>query len=238
MAVNHSPSFASRFRRSLSFGLLPARCLVCGAGTRLQDLCEACAAALPVNAPACPRCALPLEVSAPICGACLIDPPAFSQAAAAWRYGGVVAQLVPRFKFHRDLACGRVLGELAARCLARWPGWVGAERVVPVPLHRVRLGQRGYNQALELARCLVAPHALPVDCHGMRRIRATPAQTTLDAAARRRNLRGAFEAGPQAGIVVLVDDVITTGATLEEAARTLLRAGASEVRAVAIARVP
>lgn len=238
MSVNRLPVIVSRLRSSLSFGLLPARCLICGARAGSRDLCHACVAALALNEPACPRCALPLEAAAPACGACLADPPAFALAAAAWRYEAAIAQLVPRFKFHRDLACGRVLGELAARRLAQWPGWVGAERVVPVPLHHTRLGQRGYNQALELARCLAAPHALPVDGYSMRRSRATPAQTTLDAAARRRNLRGAFEAVPQAGIVVLVDDVITTGATLDEAARILLRAGAREVRAVAIARVP
>ncbi len=237
MPVNRSPSLASRLFGSLSFGLLPARCLMCGASARSRDLCQACVAALPVNTPSCPRCALPLEAPAPVCGACLADPPAFALAATAWRYESAVAQLVPRFKFHRDLACGRVLGELAAHCLTHWPGWVGAERVVPVPLHRTRLGQRGYNQALELAHSLAAPHGLPVDWRSLSRIRATSAQTTLDAPARRRNLRGAFEAVPQTGVVVLVDDVITTGATLQEAARTLLRAGAREVRAVAVARV-
>lgn len=237
MPVNRTPA-AARIGRLLSFGLLPARCIVCGAPGHARDLCEACEAALPRNHPACPRCALPLAVEAPACGACLADPPGFSLAAAAWRYEGAIAQLLPRFKFHRDLASGRVLGELAAHRLVDWPGWVGVERVLPVPLHRARLGQRGYNQALELARAFAAPRGLPVDLRSLRRVRATPPQTTLDAAACRRNLRGAFQADPQTGIVLLVDDVITTGATLAEAARTLLRAGAGEVRALAIARAP
>ncbi len=222
----------------LSHWLLPPRCLRCAMPAGGGDLCEACRAALPVNDPACPRCAMPLPVAAAMCGACLARPPAFSMAATAWRYEAAITRLLPRFKFHRDLASGRVLGELAARQLQDWPGWAGVQRVLPVPLHRERLGRRGYNQALELARQLSAPHGLGVDAHVLHRIRATPPQTTLDAAARRRNLRGAFAAEPLHGVVLLVDDVITTGATLDEAARTLLRAGASEVRALAVARAP
>lgn len=238
MSVNRAPSPIEWLRRRLALGLLPPRCLICGERAPDRDLCAACIDALPDNAPACPRCALPLAVDAPACGACLAAPPPFSMAAAAWRYEGAVAQLLPRFKFHRDLASGRVLGELAAQRLQAWPGWIGAERVVPVPLHWGRLGQRGYNQALELARCLAAPHGLVPDHHGLRRVRGTLAQSRLDAAARRRNVRGAFRAEDSSGVVVLVDDVITTGATLAEAARALLRAGAREVRALAIARVP
>lgn len=238
MPVNHPlPKPAGPVEQIMRW-LLPPRCLVCGEAAQGQDLCLACIAALPRNAPACPRCALPLPVAAPACGVCLQHPPPFSRLFAPWRYEAAIAQLVPRFKFHHDLAAGRVLAQLAAPLVADWDGCKGVTRIIPMPLHATRLGQRGYNQALELARCLAAPHALPVDGYSMRRSRATPAQTTLDAAARRRNLRGAFEAVPQAGIVVLVDDVITTGATLDEAARVLLRAGAREVRAVAIARVP
>jgi len=239
MPVNHPlPKPAGPVEQIMRW-LLPPRCLVCGEAAQGQDLCLACIAALPRNAPACPRCALPLPVAAPACGVCLQHPPPFSRLFAPWRYEAAIAQLVPRFKFHHDLAAGRVLAQLAAPLVADWDGCKGVTRIIPMPLHATRLGQRGYNQALELARPLARALGLPVDAAALVRQRATIAQTELDAAARRRNLRGAFTAAPQSGeVVLLIDDVVTTGATVREAARTLLRAGAGEVRVLAIARAP
>lgn len=242
MPVNHAPPpwqrILPRLQRLLSFALLPPRCLLCGEPAQEMDLCAACIAALPCNTVACPRCALPLPHPAPACGRCLTQPPPLSNCITPWLYADGVARLLPRFKFHHDLACGQVLVQLAAAQLAQWPGWAGVNRVVPLPLHPTRLGRRGYNQALELARPLARQHALRLDPGLLQRQRATAPQTDLDAAARRRNLRGAFRARPCDGVVLLVDDVITTGATLHEAARTLLRAGAHEVRALALARAP
>lgn len=239
MPVNHESLHPASLCQRLSRWLLPSRCLVCGEPSRHIDLCDACLAALPANQPACPRCALPLAAAAPACGECLASPPPFSLAIAAWRYEGAIARLLPRFKFQRELAVGEMLARLAACDLADWPGWQGITCLIPMPLHAARLGQRGYNQALELARPFARAHHLPIHSDTLTRIRATAPQTVLDAAARRRNLRGAFAATPLPGAtVLLVDDVITTGATLREAARTLIRAGAVEVRALALARVP
>lgn len=225
--------------KSLAGWLLPTRCLICGEAAGELDLCRACDEALARNAPACPICALPLVLAAPACGACLQRMPPFSRLLAPWRYEGAIAHLLPRFKFHRDLAAGHVLIERTLPELDAWEGWHGVTRVVPMPLHVTRLGQRGYNQALELARPLARARGLPLAIDTLVRTRATQAQTELDAVARRRNLRGAFAAKPlPGGIVLLVDDVVTTTATLAEATRTLLRAGADEVRAVAIARAP
>ncbi len=239
MPVNHESLHPPRLRERLSRWLLPPRCLACGEPCRDIDLCDACRAALPRNEPACPRCALPLAASAPACGACLASPPPFTHAIAPWRYEGPIARLLPRLKFQRELAVAHTLATLAAHRIAGWPGWHNATRLIPMPLHAARLGQRGYNQALELTHPLARIQALPTDTTTLTRTRPTAPQTDLDATERRRNLRGAFVAEKLAGeIVVLVDDVITTGATAREAARTLLRAGVAEVRLVAVARAP
>jgi ComF family protein len=227
--------------------LLPPRCLLCAAaGHDTLDLCRACADELPWNGVACQLCALPLPALAGelaevprSCGACLRSPPPFVAGFAALRYAPPVDRLLPRFKFHAGLAEGRLLAQLLVRRAA--PAFVaGSELLVPVPLHRERLATRGYNQALELARplALARPH-LTLAASALRRARATPPQSELDAAERRRNVRGAFDADAarvRDRAVLLLDDVVTTGATVREAAATLLAAGAREVRVIAVAR--
>lgn len=218
--------------------LLAPRCLVCGeAGAEGLDLCAACTAALPWNHLACPCCALPTP-HGDLCGQCLDTPPPVNVTHAAFVYGFPLERLVPRFKFHQDLAAGRLLAELMAQGLA------SAERpdaLVPVPLHAARLRTRGYDQALELARPLGRMLGVPLLDGALRRQRDTAPQSELDAGARRRNLRGAFavHAGtPVPAHVALVDDVMTTGATLHAAARALLRAGVKRVDAWVCARAP
>ena len=204
------------------------------------DLCAACRTELPRNAPACIRCAMPLAGAGDTCGECLKSPPPFERTAAPWLYAGAIASLLPRFKFHAELACGRLLATLALEELESWEGWREVELVIPVPLHVQRLRQRGYNQALELARPLARARGLVLVPEGLHRIRDTAAQTELSGEARRRNLRGAFTANdiPKGAGVLLIDDVFTTGATLREAAATVLRAGAARVHVLAMARVP
>jgi ComF family protein len=223
--------------RRLGLALLPARCLVCGeAGSHGQDLCLACRRVLPFNRVACSRCALPLP--APVtCGACLRQPPPFTASVAALVYRFPVDRLLPRFKFHGDLAAGRLLSQLMAQAFADAPR---PQALVPVPLHPSRLRRRGYDQALELARPLARAFALPLHADALRRVRATSAQSELDAASRRHNVRSAFfaRAGALPGHVALVDDVMTTGATLAECARALQRAGVSRVDVWVAARAP
>jgi ComF family protein len=222
--------------------LLPLRCLACGeAGADGHDLCLDCQRALPWNRSACARCGLPMPEPVAACGRCLRKPPPLDRVHAAFRYGFPVDNLLPRFKFHHDLAAGRELAD-AMRTALEAAMLDGAERpdaLIAIPLHPKRLRQRGYNQALELAQPLAKAFAIPLLHDGLRRVRDIAPQSELGALARRRNPRGAFETGtdPLPAHVVLVDDVMTTGATLHECARMLKRAGVQRVDAWVAARV-
>lgn len=239
--VNQTPSAAvdgPDFR--FAAWLWPPRCLLCGeTGAAGRDLCRNCAAALPWNRSACLRCALPLPALAPACGDCLQYPPPLDQAHAALIYGFPVDKLQPRLKFHADLACGRLLSQLMIEAFVHLPR---PQALIPLPLHRARLRSRGYDQALELARPLARAFGIPLIDGILIRQRATAPQSRLDAVARKRNLRGAFVVRKDLPSllkhVVLIDDVMTTGATLHAAAKALRRAGASRVDAWVCARVP
>jgi ComF family protein len=224
--------------RGLGRLLLAPRCLICGErGSNGGDLCLKCRQCLPWNTSACSRCGLPLPIPA-VCGECLRRPPPLASTAAVFVYGFPLDRLVPRFKFHHDLAAGRLMAELMAGPLAAAPR---PEAVVPVPLHAHRLRQRGYDQALELARPLARALALPLRTDLLRRIRATAPQSELDADARHRNLARAFAVprhAPLPSHVALLDDVMTTGATLHAAAKALRKAGVARVDAWVCARVP
>lgn len=218
--------------------LLAPRCLACGeAGQGGLDLCGACRAQLPWNQHACRQCGIGLAAPGPArCGACLLDPPPFTHAFCPLHYRFPVDRLLPRFKFHGDLAAGELLATLM-----QWPLDPAdlPQALVPVPLHRSRLRTRGYDQALELARALARGVRVPVVANALVRRRATQPQTELGAADRRRNMCDAFALRAGASLpahVALVDDVMTTGATLAECARVLLKGGVQRVDAWTIAR--
>jgi ComF family protein len=217
------------------------QCAACGAPA--ASLCAPCAASLVELGPACPRCAEPSPASRPgaTCVACGTAPPRVARTLAPWRFGGQLASAIRRLKFTGRAHVARDLAPLWAPALAA----AVAERdalVVPVPLHWRRRAQRGYDHAWLLALHACALAGLPRPVPALRRTRHADAQSTLPAAARHANVRGAFAvrrgAVPRlAGrAVVLVDDVITTGATMAAAARALLDAGAASVTAVALAR--
>jgi ComF family protein len=157
---------------------------------------------------------------------------------APFLYGPPLDRWLPRFKFHHDLAAGRLLSQLMLEACAAAPR---PDALVPVPLHRSRLRSRGYDQALELARPLARALALPLRTNLLARARATSAQSSLHALQRHRNLRGAFAAAPgrqPPAHVALIDDVMTTGATLHAAAHALRAAGVARVDAWVCARTP
>ena len=218
--------------------LLPSRCLLCGAAAADDGLCAACRAEWPHNTCCCARCGEPLALAAPLCGRCLRHLPPWDAAWAPFRYAWPLDVLETRFKFGQSLAAGRTL---AAQWAAIAPPMPLPAALLPVPLHVARLRRRGFNQSLELARVLGQALGVPVHAQALRRTRATVAQTDLDRSARRGNVRGAFaltpDYAPPAHVAVL-DDVLTTGATLAECARVLRRAGVARVDVWALARAP
>lgn len=219
-------------------------------------ICRACWASLePWGGPLCTRCGLPfpsphaLESAVAECGACRNDEPAFDGARSFGLYGGRLRHAVLRLKFTGQERLGEHLGELLAPTWDSLPltGDFGPPLIVPVPLHPSRRRERGFNQSELLAEGLV--RALGKQSGGvapqvakacLRRNRATPPQTGLSVAARRENPRGAFAVvkpdAVQGRAIVLVDDVMTTGATLSACARALKRAGAAQVMGLTLAR--
>jgi ComF family protein len=235
---NPAPRVDGWWRRIAARLALP-RCLVCREpGEHGRALCTACAASLPWHHHACLRCAAPLPAADGVCGRCLRRPPPVAETRAAFLYRDPVDRLLPRLKFHRDLAAGRLL----AGCMAAaFVGLPRPEALVAVPLHPARLRRRGYDQALELARPLAQALGVPLLHGALLRLRDTAAQSRLDAPARKRNLRRAFAVPTGAqlpGHIALVDDVMTTGATLHAAAAALRRAGVARVDAWICVRVP
>ena len=217
--------------------LFRPQCIACAAPG--ASLCEPCAAALVELGPACPRCAEPTGERALVCARCIRDPLPLDRIVAPWRFEGPLASAIRRLKFTGASHVARAIAPLWAPLLA---AAAADALVVPVPLHWRRRFARGYDHAWLLAdhACAHAKIAAPVPL--LHRIRAAPAQSTLSAGARTENLRGAFAvprrqrrrvAGRE---IVLVDDVVTTGATLAAAARALRSAGATDVIGVAIAR--
>ncbi|MDN5848529.1 MAG: ComF family protein [Nitrococcus sp.] len=216
--------------------LYPMRCRLCASPASAGlELCRNCAAELPWLHSHCRQCALPLVNAGEerLCGSCLRRPPPFQRVRAPFRYSHPVDGLIKALKYGADLAAARLLGDLLADYLSRRQVAV-PDVVIPVPLHPRGLSQRGFNQALELARRLGVPLAPQL----VRRSRETAAQSRLGGRARRNNMLGAFQvtARRMPAHVAVVDDVLTTGATATELARVLRRAGAERVEIWVAAR--
>lgn len=227
--------------------LLPPACLLCG--QRLDpdgkdpSLCDDCLASMSSLGEAyCRRCAQPYPVPYPtdhLCGNCLRQPPPYSRVCAVGRYQGGISEAIHRLKYRNQLSLAAPLGRRLAISLLATDAAFRPDLLIPVPLHPRRLRQRGYNQAMELARPVSRLYATPIDALLLQRTRHTPHQQGLTAAERRRNLRSAFSlTRPVEGrTVLLIDDVMTTGETVRECARTLVAGGATEVRVAVVARV-
>ena len=224
--LNRCAAFARR--------IVPQACLLCGAWSGSACLCRACDDAL-VRLPVerCERCALPVTAGR-VCGSCLSDPPRYDATLAAFAYAFPLDALVQALKYGGRLVIARLLGEALAQTVAAEL----ADLIVPMPLSVQRLRERGFNQALEIARPVARATGIPLAPRACRRVIDTPAQAALPWKARAGNVRGAFVCDRDVrGLnVAVVDDVMTTGATVNELARNLRRAGAAEIRVWVVAR--
>ena len=233
--------------RSWKTGLLdllfPPLCIACREPSASAGFCAACWSVIQfLDGPVCACCGIPFDVPLEdtLCAACLARPPAFDTARAILRYDDQSRGPILALKHadRLDLVPGFALWlERAGRDLA-----TTSDLIVPVPLHRGRLWRRRYNQAAELARALARRTGLALETGILIRSRATPSQGMMASAkARRRNMLGAFKVPDRARVagrnILLVDDVVTTGATAEAASRALKRAGAARVQVLALARV-
>jgi ComF family protein len=217
--------------------LLPVACLLCGDHTRrVSGLCSGCEHSLPYLTQTCPTCAAPCPHPSP-CGHCQRHHPKFDSAVALLHYRNPVDRLIPNLKYHGHLHLARHLGELlTTRLMLRTTPL--PDCLIPVPLHPTRLRQRGYNQALEIARPIATRLNIPLEIDGVRRIRATPAQALLPLKERARNVRGAFVTRTRfdGRRVAIVDDVMTSGHTASSLAQCLRRAGAEGIEVWVVAR--
>lgn len=240
-AMNVVDSWITRVRAAV----WQPRCVLCGGlGQSALDLCAPCEADLPLNIRGCGICAQPVggerhEESRVtlICGACLRRPPRYDATYCPYLYAYPLDHLVRGLKYHGAVAQGRVLSELLARAVQRMRGGTRPDILLPVPLGQRRFRERGYNQAIELGRYVEKRIGVPLRADVVIRTRETREQAALDRKERRKNIRGAFTVARDIPAhIAIIDDVITTGSTVNELARTLKRAGARRVEVWAIAR--
>lgn len=217
---------------------LPGRCEVCRAWPA-QPVCDACVGGFAQPHARCLRCAGRVAEGITVCGQCIRMPPPLDACHAAVPYAYPWSGLIASYKFREQPGWAGLFATLMRSAPWVEPALDAAQLVLPMPLSRERLAQRGFNQALEIARRL-APAKL--ESALLLRLRDTPAQASLDRAGRLSNVQGAFaveplRAGRMAGLpVVIVDDVMTSGASLHSAALALRKAGASRVTALVLAR--
>jgi ComF family protein len=244
------PSSKPPFLFSLARGLLqifyPNLCWVCGQALDpdQRGFCPACQDALLADPrPSCPWCAATLGPFTAVyagCPACRAERFAFDRAVRIGPYDGVLRDVILRMKHARGEGLADLVAAAWAQKATETLQGLGADCVVPVPLHWWRRWQRGYNQSEAVARVLARALHLPLFVRGLRRVRATAKQVDLSLTARRDNVRNAFQARPSmpfAGrTVLLVDDVMTTGSTVHEAARALRQGGAARVVVAVLAR--
>ena len=222
--------------------LFPSRCIICQrtAGQTIE-ICAACYKSLPHNKTCCVRCALPLAEdvgNTALCGRCIQNPPSFDYAYSLFRYEEDVIGLVHQLKFGEKISYSRTIGEMLLQQM------LGTDEkpdcILPVSLHSSRLRQRGFNQSIEISRVLAKKLDLPIEHSAIVRQRRTVAQTGLDAKQRQKNIKGAFSVAGEINYkhVLIVDDVMTTGATVNELAKVLKTNKVERVGVLSIARAP
>jgi ComF family protein len=214
--------------------LFSPHCILCKAsdGGRL-GICDACTKALPWHADYCPQCALP-SIQSQLCGDCLTSPPDFDDTQALFRYAFPINAMLQQYKYGQAM----YLAETLATLIVEQLNLDARARLLPMPLHPDRLQVRGFNQSLEIARLISQKTGMNFDYTSCQRVKSSPPQASLSLKERVMNMRNAFSctqnlAGQH---ILLLDDVMTTGATLNSLAKTVKQAGAAKVSCIVAAR--
>lgn len=227
---------------------LPSTCLLCASTIPEGLLCLGCHIDLPhlAHKNLCRQCGLQVESLSNFCGHCLHQPPVFERSIIPFAYEYPLNRLIHQFKYRRHLTCGKLLGQLLADNLKHYAqdddNWRAPDLLIPAPMHWLKRWQRGFNQAEFLARPIARELHIPLATHIVQRTHKTPAQKELTRTERQQNLRKAFAISEQnrAHIIgkriAIIDDVVTTTATVRELSQLLIRAGAKEVQVWALAR--
>lgn len=217
----------------IQHSLFPPTCILCGnAGFDSQDICQGCFDDLSRNIYCCYRCAETLEIKNTIpqlCGHCMSHPPKFDETHAPFLHQGIIRYLIATLKFNQHYKNARLLGYLLASHLQQTVEM--PEILIPVPLHKQRYQERGFNQSIEIAKSLSKQLHIPLNTKSCIRFRNTPHQINLPAKQRHKNISNAFEViSPiKQHHIAVVDDVMTTGSTVNEVAKVLKRSGAHRV---------
>jgi ComF family protein len=236
------------FWHALTDFFFPPKCPLCGKfleGKALDRPCPSCLTQMKFfSHPYCSRCGRGFPTSLGedhLCSGCLTEPWNFAKARSLGPYEGLMVEAISRFKFRGISRLAHPLGTLLADYQDPEFPLAGFDLILSVPLHPRRLRQRGFNQSLLLARRISQVHSIPLDFTSLHRIRHTQPQTELSGPERKKNIHGAFMVKQGANIsgkrILLIDDVFTTGATVQECSKTLLKAGAKQVDVLTLARV-
>ncbi len=225
--------------------LFPERCLICNKGpVDSQGICEYCLSSIKyISSPACSKCGIPFNSDAGedhLCGICLTSKVHFSKARAVGFFEGVLQEAIHQFKYNRKTILAKPLGDFMVNCNRDSIDFKAYDFLVPVPLHPRRLRERGFNQALSLAKRIAKRCGVPVDYLSLKRVRWEKPQINLSRKERERNVRGAFAFYDRGKLsknrVLLIDDVCTSGATVNECARVLMEAGTRRVDVLTLCR--
>jgi ComF family protein len=214
--------------------LLPYHCILCAdPSLRKQDLCEACYQFLPSIHQACQRCAKVITADKMTCGSCLTTEPPFDIAYAAYLYAPPLSNLILDLKFRHSLVNARILGELLVKKISEewYQNRPMPEAIFPVPLHKTRMIERGFNQAVEIARPIARTFKIPLLASACIRTKNTQPQATLAIKDRTHNIKNAFAVAQTFSYrhVAVIDDVITTGHTISEFCKTLKKSGLERI---------
>ena len=223
-----------KFKHMLKVSLFPQACLLCSASDGGDfGICTDCLNELPHHASCCPQCGL-LSFEGQLCGACIASPPDFDATKAAFTYQYPISQVLQQYKYNQQLFLAETFSELMLNNLQA----NNIDLIIPMPLHPSRLQERGFNQSLEIARIIGKRLNVPITSQAVARIKQSPPQASLPLKERVKNMKGAFACYEDlSGLrIALIDDVMTTGASLNALAKAVRAKGAAHVECWLIAR--